>query len=69
MKSGDVCDQCRRARVAAVSSRAVGEFQVRYLRCPACGASCRSVVKADLIRRRGTDLHRTHGVDAGHLGR
>ena len=55
MKSGDVCEQCRRARVAAVSSRAAGHFQVRYLRCPSCGATGRSVVKADLIRRRGAE--------------
>lgn len=55
MKSGDVCEQCRCARLAAISSRAVGEFQVRYLRCPSCGATGRSVVKADLIRRRGTE--------------
>jgi hypothetical protein len=69
MKSGDVCEQCRRARLCAVSSRAAGDFQVRYLRCPSCGASGRSVVKADLIRRRGTDLLRTHGVDETTTGR
>jgi hypothetical protein len=64
MKSGDVCDQCRRGRMAAVSSRAAGDYQVRYLKCPACGSSGRSVVKAETIRRRGIDLHRTHALDA-----
>lgn len=52
MKSGDVCQNCKQAQFATVTSRAAGEYQIRYLRCPKCGASCRSVVKAESIRRR-----------------
>jgi hypothetical protein len=52
MKSGDVCQNCKSAQFATVSSRAAGEYQIRYIKCPKCGASCRSVVKAENIRRR-----------------
>lgn len=52
MKSGDVCQNCKAAQLATVSSRAAGEYQVRYLRCPKCGTACRGVVKAENIRRR-----------------
>lgn len=53
MKSGDLCQKCGKALMGAVSSRAAGDYQIRYLKCPRCGSSCRSVVKAETIRRRG----------------
>jgi hypothetical protein len=52
-KSGDVCERCRKARLGVVSSQSRGEYQTRYLRCAACGATAKSVVPADAIRRRG----------------
>lgn len=52
MKTGDKCPSCTEARLTTVSSRAAGVVQVRYLRCPRCGHSERSVVDASMIRRR-----------------
>jgi hypothetical protein len=52
MKSGDVCQNCRAAQYATVTSKAAGEYQIRYLKCPKCGCTGRSVVKAENVRRR-----------------
>jgi len=53
VKSGDSCSCCKRARLGVVRSCAAGQYQIRYLKCPKCGARERSVVAADNIRRRG----------------
>jgi hypothetical protein len=52
MKSGDTCPSCKKAYLGATSSRAAGEFQIRYLKCPKCGLTHRSVVRGETIRRR-----------------
>jgi len=51
-KSGDTCSTCRRGVLGVVSSQNRGECQVRYLRCPRCGATDKSVLPASEIRRR-----------------
>jgi hypothetical protein len=55
-KSGDVCERCRKARLGVVSSQSRGEYQTRYLRCPCCGHTAKSVVPAEQIRRRAAFL-------------
>jgi hypothetical protein len=39
-------------KLRTISSRAVGEQQLRYMQCRKCGARCKCVVKADAVFRR-----------------
>jgi len=51
-KSGDVCFGCRAARLGVYASQSRGEHQTRYLRCPRCGTTAKSVLPGSEIRRR-----------------
>ena len=51
-KSGDTCERCRNARLNVYASQSRGEYQTRYLRCPCCGHTDKSVVPAQYVRRR-----------------
>jgi DNA-directed RNA polymerase subunit M/transcription elongation factor TFIIS len=51
-KSGDICTKCGRARLGVYASQCRGEYQTRYLRCPQCKATAKSVVPGSEIRRR-----------------
>ncbi len=49
--TGDNCD-CGEGRMRTRSSRQRGDYQLRYLECRVCGATCRCVVKADVLYRK-----------------
>lgn len=46
------CDKCKQCSVGVVSSQRSGEYQIRYLRCAACGSTAKSVLPAAEVRRR-----------------
>lgn len=49
-KTNDQCS-CRRGRLEIASSQRHGEYQVRYLRCRACGCTDKHVLHAVEVRR------------------
>lgn len=50
-KSGDECPQCKTGRLLVASSQRQGEYQIRYLRCRACGCTDKHVLPGGEVRR------------------
>ncbi len=52
MRTGDKCLSCLDGILGVYCSRERGDTQIHYLRCDRCGATNKSTVPAEFIRRR-----------------